>query len=125
MSDYRRRRSGQGDPNAKRIDLGPIAIWFSYTTPIAFRVEGEDRVVRQNDWSNTTGRHLNEIDGGDKKSRVSGEEFMRRLQDRVGRFFFPRDLVPDCPAYIVADWLRDRGMSRAADAVQEHEMAVA
>ena len=67
-------------PNFTKLSVGDLWIWFSYTTPVAFRVLGERRVVRVNDWSNTTGKHLNEIDGGDKKSRISGPEFLRFLK---------------------------------------------
>jgi len=52
------------------VDVGPVRVWFSYRTPVAFQVDGHSRVVRQNDWSTTTGKHLNWIDGGDKKSQV-------------------------------------------------------
>ena len=49
--------------------------WFSYRTLIAFTSEGR-RFVRQNDWSSTTtGKHLNSIDGGDKKARLPSSEF--------------------------------------------------
>jgi len=64
--------------DAHRVSIGGASIWFSYRTPIAFAYNGET-VVRENDWSTTTGRHLNEIDGGDKSSRVSGDEFIRQL----------------------------------------------
>lgn len=121
MRSYRSRNAGE-DPNAKYIEIGPITIWFSYVTPIAFQVDGEERVVRMNDWGATTGKHLNNIDGGNKKTRVTGDEFMRLLQERVGRFFFPRDLDASCPPEVVADWLDDRGMSAAAEAVRANEV---
>lgn len=121
VSCYRRRRSGAEDPNARRLDIGPITVWFSYTTPVAFHVAGHPRVVRRNDWSNTTGRHLNEIDGGDRASRVDGETFVKLLEERCGRFFYPRDLDADAPREVVADWLRDRGLDKAADAVMKDD----
>lgn len=67
-------------PNFTKISIGDLWIWFSYTTPIAFRMLGERRVVRVNDWRNTTGKHLNEIDNGDKKRRISGLEFEERIK---------------------------------------------
>ena len=67
-------------PNFTKLSVGDLWLWFSYTTPIAYRVLGEKRVVRVNDWSNTTGKHLNAIDGGDKKSRIPGVEFETRLK---------------------------------------------
>ncbi len=65
----------QHSNNFAEVAVGPIRIWFSYNTPIAFQVVGENKVVRQNDWSNTTGKHLNEIDGGNKAGRIAGAEF--------------------------------------------------
>ena len=65
-------------PNFTLLTLGNIAIWYSYKTPIAFQ-EGEQPLCsRVNDWSNTTGKHLNYIDA-DKSIRVSGEDFDRNL----------------------------------------------
>jgi hypothetical protein len=69
-------------PNFARVDVGPVAMWFSYRTMIAFHVDGHSRVVRENDWGPTTGKHLKSIDGGDKKSRVSGEEFERLWKEQ-------------------------------------------
>lgn len=61
-----------------RVDLGPLTVWFSYKTPVAFRAPGTPMVVRQNDWGATTGKHLKWIDGETSKTaknRVSGERF--------------------------------------------------
>ena len=67
-------------PNFTLLAIEDLWIWFSYTTPVAYRVLGQKRVVRINDWGPTTGKHLNEIDGGDKKSRIPGGEFETRLK---------------------------------------------
>ena len=70
-------------PNFTKINIGMITVWFSYDTPIAFRASGE-RVVRENIWSTTTGKHLNAIDGGSreaKANRVSSDEFNRALDE--------------------------------------------
>ena len=72
--------------NFHMVDLGKVCVWFSYETPIAFKVDGQPRVVRENIWSSTTGKHLNSIDGGGKEAkarRVSSEEFDRAL-DALG-----------------------------------------
>lgn len=69
-------------PNETTLHLPGISIWFSYETPVAFRFRGE-RVVRENDWSTTTGKHLNRIDGGARADRISGEEFERLLEDAL------------------------------------------
>ena len=61
-----------------------IDIYFSYKTPVAFNA-GKGLVVRQNDWSSTTGKHLNWIDGGGdaKKKRISGDEFEKLLANET------------------------------------------
>jgi hypothetical protein len=41
-----------------RLTLGPLTIWFSYATPIAYGLDGGPRMVRRNDWGPTTGRHI-------------------------------------------------------------------
>ena len=61
--------------NALRFDLGPITVWYSYKTPVAFALEGESPTVRRNEWGPTTGKHLNAIDSGDKSSRIDGDTF--------------------------------------------------
>ena len=75
--------SGNYGTNALRVDIGTLTIWFSYETPIAFRVAHGEIVVRQNDWKQTTGKHLNAIDGGRKKSRVPSETFEAEWQKQV------------------------------------------
>lgn len=58
--------------------IGPVQVWFSYTTPVAFKVDGLPKVVHQNVWSRTTGKHLNAIDGGgksEKARRVNSDAF--------------------------------------------------
>jgi hypothetical protein len=68
------------------VDVGPVRVWYSYTTPVAFQVDGRARVVRENDWGPTTGKHLNWIDVGDKdakKARVSSADFETAWRDQV------------------------------------------
>lgn len=54
-----------------------FSISYSYDTPIAF-IGREGLVIRENDWSTTTGKHLNWINE-DKSRRISGEEFEKLL----------------------------------------------
>ena len=73
-------------PNFTKINVGALTVWFSYETPIAFKVDGQPSVVLENIWSSTTGKHLNSIDGGTKTAkaeRVSSVEFNRAL-DALG-----------------------------------------
>lgn len=69
-------------PNFTKVSLGHLDIWFSYETPIAYREGWGPTVVRKNEWSNTTGRHLAFIDGGTveaKNERIPGDVFMQQL----------------------------------------------
>lgn len=66
------------------VEIGPLTVWFSYKTVVAFQLGGEPRVVHTNDWGPTTGKHLNWIDRGDKSSRKSAEEFQRLWNETVG-----------------------------------------
>lgn len=70
--------------NFVRVDVNELSMWFSYETMIAFQAPETGLVVHQNDWSTTTGKHLNEIDGGDyqaKNARLSGSEFAKKFQE--------------------------------------------
>jgi hypothetical protein len=67
--------------NALRFDLGPVTVWYSYQTPVAFSRDGCTPTVRWNDWGRTTGKHLNAIDGGDKGARVTGAHFEALLAE--------------------------------------------
>lgn len=68
-------------PNYSVVYLGDKTLYFSYQTLIAFRAPGYGLVVRQNDWSATTGKHLNYIDGGDKSKRLTGELFTAKARE--------------------------------------------
>lgn len=70
--------------HALKVRVGNATVWFSYQTPVAFKIGANPRVVRQNEWKTTTGKHLNAIDGGDKKTRVSGAEFERLFNEQFG-----------------------------------------
>lgn len=69
--------------HALQFFLPNITLWFSYKTPVAFRKIGGPLVVRQNDWQQTTGKHLNAIDGGNKKSRIDGQTFEKLLSEAL------------------------------------------
>lgn len=75
--------------NAMRVDLPEVTVWFSYRTPVAFQARGFERVVRENDWGPTTGKHLNAIDGGNKKSRVNAQEFQRLWSQQITEMPMP------------------------------------
>lgn len=48
---------------------------------MAFQLDGRARRVRVNDWKQTTGKHLNAIDGGNKAARIPGEQFELELAE--------------------------------------------
>lgn len=77
------------------VSVGPVRVWYSYQTPVAFAVPGVGCVVSQNVWSNTTGRHLNEIEP-DKKARVPHGEFCRLWELHVAPLLEALDrMTPD------------------------------
>ena len=59
--------------------IGNVTLWFSYNTVVAFS-DGYGRKVCENVWGAITGKHLDWIDGGNKKSRISSEEFDKQLK---------------------------------------------
>ena len=72
------------------VEVGPLTVWFSYTTPVAFRAPGTPTIVRQNEWGPTTGKHLKWIDGQSSKTgkdRVSGEQFQALWEKHVNPLF--------------------------------------
>ena len=56
--------------------------YFSYGTLVAFTHAGK-RFTRVNDWSNTTGKHLNAIEP-DHKKRLTGDNFTKLYQALKG-----------------------------------------
>lgn len=67
----------EGSGNNTLVTIGDLNLYFSYDTIIAFRI-GSDLVIRKNDFSVTTGKHLNAINP-DKKIRMSESEFEDQL----------------------------------------------
>ena len=64
-----------------RSDSGKtVSLFFSYDTIVAFSSTNLGLVVHKNMWGTTTGKHLNWIDGGEKKDRVDGEIFQDKLK---------------------------------------------
>ncbi len=66
-----------------------LRVWYSYKTPVAFLPPGLGTgsvIVRENDWAQTTGKHINAIDGGSreaKKARICGADFEQRLAEAL------------------------------------------
>lgn len=72
--------------NFTKVKVGPLTLWFSYETVIAFST-GLDIVARVNDWNNTTGRHIGELEP-DKKARIESNLFEAQLNKEMGQFTF-------------------------------------
>lgn len=74
---------GRSSQNSRVVRIGCLRIWFSYETPIAFTHSDYQLgrlFIRKNDWSTTTGRHLNFINS-DKSIRIDKEQFETHLEN--------------------------------------------
>lgn len=67
-----------------RFHFGPVTVWYSYKTVVAFRVDGGPYRVLDYTDSKTTFKHLNMIDGGNKAGRLSATEFQKLWDKEVG-----------------------------------------
>jgi len=77
-------------PNFHYVELDRITIWFSYETPIAFQVGGNPRVISENVWGKTTGKHLNSLDDGDRAAkalRLPRDAFTVAMGKVLGRLY--------------------------------------
>ena len=81
FSSYGNYSSDNYGAHCLKFNAGAFTYYFSYRTLVAFDSPESGLVVRENEWGPTTGKHLNWIDGGDKASRVSADEFYRRLEE--------------------------------------------
>lgn len=59
-----------------------LVVGGNHDTPVAFRDENGLK-VSENIWSTTTSRHLNAIDGGNKKNRIPNEQFKIDLEQMI------------------------------------------
>lgn len=88
IKSYGDYKSGNYGAHSLRVDIGTLSLYFSYETVIAFQ-DASGLVVRQNDWSTTTGKHLNWIDGGgtiEKKKRLKSEDFEAQLTAKLASY---------------------------------------
>lgn len=68
-----------GTINKNKVCIGDLALFFSYSTIVAFHSEKTGLVCCENCWSNTTGKFLNEIEPR-KERRVGKEVFDEKLK---------------------------------------------
>lgn len=78
-SNYGEYSSDNYGAHSMRLEVGCLTFYFSYDTVVAFRSPETGRVVRENSWGATTGKHLNWIDDGDKKARLASVDFDKAL----------------------------------------------
>lgn len=100
ISNYGQYSSDNYGAHTLRVDVGPLTVWFSYRTPVAFRAPGVGKVVRQNEWGPTTGKHLKWIDGETSKTannRVTGERFSQLWAEHVEPLFKDEPAKPAEP----------------------------
>ena len=83
LSFYHRGATGRPMHNAVCVSVGEMDFFFSYQTLVGFAKPGLGRIVRDNVWGPTTGKHLNEIDHGRKSDRLSESDFARALADAL------------------------------------------
>ena len=67
----------EGSGNNTLVEIGDLSLYFSYDTIIGFS-SPKGSETRQNDWSTTTGKHLNAITP-DKTLRIDGVKFEKKL----------------------------------------------
>jgi hypothetical protein len=82
----------QTDCNGKLVTVftDDMTLWFSYSTLVAFRI-GAEKVVSENVWSKTTGKHLNQI--ADKSNRVPHETFLAKWKELSGNKPLPQGVL--------------------------------
>ena len=87
ISSYGNYSSDNYGSHTLRVSVPGLTLFYSYKTIIAFRSDNTGLVVCENNWGPTTGKHLNWIDDGDKKTRLSRNEFQRKLQETMQAIF--------------------------------------
>lgn len=88
VKSYGRYSSDNYGLNTQAVTLGDIVVYFSYSTPIAYRDWTDGLVVSVNEWQTTTGKHLNWIDGGSpnaRAKRLPRPEFEAKLAAALSR----------------------------------------
>lgn len=69
--------------HCSRFRVGDKSIWFSYNTVVAFHTPETGKVVSENCWGPTTGKHLNWIDDKDHKNRLPRDEFEKLMSKHL------------------------------------------
>ena len=70
--------------NAMQLLLPWITVWFSYSTPIAFDSKRfKHMVIRENDWNQTTGKHLRWAQGNVAVIEMCSKDFEAALEEAL------------------------------------------
>ena len=85
ITSYGRYSNDNYGVNSLRVVLKTLILYYSYETIIAYEDNQDGLIVHQNVWGVTTGKHLNWIDSGNKKSRLDGCKFDEMLQATLNR----------------------------------------
>ena len=80
ISNYGDYSSSNYGAHSLKVSFDNLDLYYSYETVIAFNFN-HNLVVSENCWGSTTGKHLNWIDGGDKKNRTPREKFENELKE--------------------------------------------
>ena len=84
ISSYGKYESSNYGMNTIRLDLSSLTLYYSYKTIIAYRDNKDGLVISDNDWSTTTGKHLNWI-LEDKSYRLDFDQFQIKLNAALKR----------------------------------------
>ena len=71
--------------SSRLVSIGNLDLYFSYDTVIAFSSKYTGLIIRKNDWSTTTGKHLNAINS-DHSIRIKGDEFEYMLEETLAKY---------------------------------------
>ena len=84
ISSYGQYSSDNYGAHTLKVELGSITLYYSYKTIIAYHDNQDGLIVSENQWTVTTGKHLNWIDSN-KKDRKPASEFNELLQSALKR----------------------------------------
>ena len=68
--------------NANTVKHGNVSFHFSYETMVGVEYS-KGLFVRENSWGSATGKHLNHLDGGHKKSRLEKVDFTPHVEAAI------------------------------------------
>ena len=89
-------RNYNGSPTCARLDIGEVAIVFSYSTPIAVRGPRTSYkwIVTENRWNQTTARHMTALgEAGKKENRYIRGYFEAALQAELDSLNTPLEAI--------------------------------